>query len=180
MAPRDDISEIAVFGIGHNGGPPLDPGVHWRTFCWKKAHKKAWKTPAPRDRARAVGPEPKSSHDLPRVHLHTARTRAYTCRNEPRGHEWPARHAAGAAANFAVPAKAGPHFSTSSEADGRIGFRRDDKFNNSIRYPELVPGSTSLPSWTARVRLRDFALQTSGTGLLSPWRGLGDEIPIDQ
>lgn len=34
-------------GIGHNGGPPLDdedPG-NWRLFVWRKAHKKAWKTP---------------------------------------------------------------------------------------------------------------------------------------
>jgi hypothetical protein len=52
MAPRDDVAEILPFGIGHNGGPPLDPGVHWRAFCWKKAHKKAWKTP-PREIALA-------------------------------------------------------------------------------------------------------------------------------
>ena len=32
-------------GIGHNGGPPLDPNESWRLFVWKKAHKKAWKTP---------------------------------------------------------------------------------------------------------------------------------------
>ncbi len=35
-------------GIGHNGGPPLDPpdpGASWRHYCWKKAHKRAWKTP---------------------------------------------------------------------------------------------------------------------------------------
>jgi hypothetical protein len=37
--------------IGHNGGPPLDPeppedtGMSWRSYCWRKAHKKAWKTP---------------------------------------------------------------------------------------------------------------------------------------
>lgn len=43
---------IATFGIGHNGGPLLDPGVHWRAFCWKKAHKNAWKTP-PREIALA-------------------------------------------------------------------------------------------------------------------------------
>ena len=52
--------------IGHNGGPPLeleeDPGtVSWRLFAWKKAHKRAWKTP-PREvalrrleRAEALG-----------------------------------------------------------------------------------------------------------------------------
>ncbi len=35
-------------GIGHNGGPPLDPpdpDASWRHYCWKKAHRKAWKTP---------------------------------------------------------------------------------------------------------------------------------------
>jgi hypothetical protein len=32
--------------IGHNGGPPLDPGAaSWRSFCWRRAHKRAWKTP---------------------------------------------------------------------------------------------------------------------------------------
>ena len=36
---------------GHNGGPPLDlnppsdPNASWRLFCWRKAHKAAWKTP---------------------------------------------------------------------------------------------------------------------------------------
>lgn len=47
--------------IGHNRGPPLDPGADWRKFCWSKAHTRAWKTP-PREivlarltRARALG-----------------------------------------------------------------------------------------------------------------------------
>ncbi len=38
--------------IGHNGGPPLedpppeDPGaVSWRSWAWRRAHKRAWKTP---------------------------------------------------------------------------------------------------------------------------------------
>lgn len=36
--------------LGHNGGPPMaveepDRHVSWRRFCWRKAHKKAWKTP---------------------------------------------------------------------------------------------------------------------------------------
>jgi hypothetical protein len=52
MAPDDGSAAIASFGIGHNGGPPLDPGLHWRAFCWKKAHAKAWKTP-PREIALA-------------------------------------------------------------------------------------------------------------------------------
>jgi hypothetical protein len=31
-----DGSSIApLFGVGHNGGPPLDPGASWRHFCWK-------------------------------------------------------------------------------------------------------------------------------------------------
>ena len=41
-------------GTGHNGGPPIedppDEGEVWRLFCWRKAHKKAWKTP-PREMA---------------------------------------------------------------------------------------------------------------------------------
>jgi hypothetical protein len=32
-------------GIGHNRGPPLDEGAAWRAFCWKKAHRAAWRTP---------------------------------------------------------------------------------------------------------------------------------------
>jgi len=35
--------------IGHNGGPPLeeevDPAASWRGYCWRRAHKRAWKTP---------------------------------------------------------------------------------------------------------------------------------------
>jgi hypothetical protein len=35
--------------IGHNGGPPLedepDPAASWRGYCWKRAHRRAWKTP---------------------------------------------------------------------------------------------------------------------------------------
>jgi hypothetical protein len=46
MAAREDNAFIAAFGIGHNGGPPLDAGAGWRHFCWKKAHSRAWKTPA--------------------------------------------------------------------------------------------------------------------------------------
>lgn len=42
--------------LGHNGGPPLapdppvaDPGtISWRSYCWRKAHKAAWKT-SPRE-----------------------------------------------------------------------------------------------------------------------------------
>jgi hypothetical protein len=53
-------------GIGHNAGPPLDPDedpgvLSWRHWCWKRAHKRAWKTP-PREialrrlaRAEALG-----------------------------------------------------------------------------------------------------------------------------
>jgi hypothetical protein len=48
-------------GIGHNRGPLLDPEKGWRLYCWKKAHKAAWKTPpreialARLERARALG-----------------------------------------------------------------------------------------------------------------------------
>jgi hypothetical protein len=50
--------------IGHNGGPlctPDDPNESWRNYCWRRAHKAAWKTP-PREialrrleRAEALG-----------------------------------------------------------------------------------------------------------------------------
>jgi hypothetical protein len=51
--------------LGHNGGPPLEPDdpaeAGWRAFCWRKAHRAAWKTP-PREialrrleRAEALG-----------------------------------------------------------------------------------------------------------------------------
>jgi hypothetical protein len=52
MPPSFDADSAAYFVIGHNGGPPLDPGVSWRRFCWKKAHGRAWKTP-PREIALA-------------------------------------------------------------------------------------------------------------------------------
>jgi hypothetical protein len=35
-------------GPGDNDGPPLDPDTpedSWRLFCWRKAHRRAWKTP---------------------------------------------------------------------------------------------------------------------------------------
>ena len=36
-------------GIGHNGGPRLDDGMDGdgRLFLWRRAHRKAWKTPPP-------------------------------------------------------------------------------------------------------------------------------------
>lgn len=50
--------------FGHNGGPPLDDdpaGEGWRGWCWRRAHRRAWKTP-PREialrrlaRAEALG-----------------------------------------------------------------------------------------------------------------------------
>jgi hypothetical protein len=52
MAPLDNSAASVSFGIGHNGGPPLDSGAGWRMFCWKKAHARAWKTP-PREIALA-------------------------------------------------------------------------------------------------------------------------------
>jgi hypothetical protein len=51
-------------GLGHNGGPllePDDPNEGWRSYCWRRAHKKAWKTPPPEialrrlERAEALG-----------------------------------------------------------------------------------------------------------------------------
>ena len=44
---------LPVFGIGHNGGPPLDddepPGkLLFVRHCWKQAHAEVWRNP-PRD-----------------------------------------------------------------------------------------------------------------------------------
>ncbi|HXP06603.1 MAG TPA: hypothetical protein VN808_20990 [Stellaceae bacterium] len=48
-----DGSSIApLVGMGHNQGPPLELGISWGHFCWKKAHAAAWKTP-PREIALA-------------------------------------------------------------------------------------------------------------------------------
>src|SRR5690348_8328066 len=61
--PLDDVKSWPAASIGHNGGPPLDdPRVgDWNYFCWRRAYKKAWKTP-PREialrrlaRAEALG-----------------------------------------------------------------------------------------------------------------------------
>jgi len=33
-------------GIGHNQGPPLEQlGIGWSGYCWRRAHRRAWKTP---------------------------------------------------------------------------------------------------------------------------------------
>jgi len=40
--------QTSVAPIGHNGGPllePDDPNESWRRYCWRRAHKAAWKTP---------------------------------------------------------------------------------------------------------------------------------------
>jgi hypothetical protein len=61
--PRYKPAPAAVATLGHNGGPPLDdpPRGDFNYFCWRLAHKKAWKTP-PREialrrlaRAEALG-----------------------------------------------------------------------------------------------------------------------------
>jgi hypothetical protein len=62
-------------GPGDNGGPPLDPDTpedpdaSWRLFCWRKAHRAAWKTP-PREialrrlqRAEQLGMTYRENHD---------------------------------------------------------------------------------------------------------------------
>jgi len=47
--PRDDALPCPL--LGHNGGPPLDPEAppdpngSWRQYCWRRAHRRAWKTP---------------------------------------------------------------------------------------------------------------------------------------
>jgi hypothetical protein len=45
MARANGSTGSVPIGLGHNGGPPLDPEAGWRHFCWKKAHARAWKTP---------------------------------------------------------------------------------------------------------------------------------------
>jgi hypothetical protein len=67
--PSDDASHgpeaPTVAAIGHNGGPPLDEPprapLDWNSYCWRRAHARAWKTP-PREialrrlrRAEAIG-----------------------------------------------------------------------------------------------------------------------------
>jgi hypothetical protein len=47
-----DSRSLSTFSLGHNGGPPLEPGTSWRRYCWKKAQAAAWKTP-PREIALA-------------------------------------------------------------------------------------------------------------------------------
>jgi hypothetical protein len=35
---------------GHNGGPPIedeDDPAGWRAWCWRRARRRAWKTPPP-------------------------------------------------------------------------------------------------------------------------------------
>lgn len=51
-AAAEAFQIVPSAGIGHNGGPPLDPEAGWRSFCWRRAHAKAWKTP-PREIALA-------------------------------------------------------------------------------------------------------------------------------
>lgn len=57
--------DAARAAIGHNGGPPLaddDAATRsWTSWCWRRAHRRAWKTP-PREialsrlaRAEALG-----------------------------------------------------------------------------------------------------------------------------
>lgn len=47
--PLQELIDLPLRGIGDNGGPPLDPDIDpnesWRHWCWKRAHKRAWKTP---------------------------------------------------------------------------------------------------------------------------------------
>lgn len=67
--PLDDTSRksapSAAPSIGHNGGPPLEEPprapLDWNYYCWRRAHRRAWKTP-PREialrrlrRAEAIG-----------------------------------------------------------------------------------------------------------------------------
>ena len=49
-APLPLARNVHGVTIGHNGGPPIEPeedpgALSWRSWCWKRAHKRAWKTP---------------------------------------------------------------------------------------------------------------------------------------
>lgn len=57
------MEEARRRSIGDNGGPPLedDSQASWRLWCWRRARRRAWKTP-PREialrrlsRAEALG-----------------------------------------------------------------------------------------------------------------------------
>ena len=39
------LASVVPIGIGHNNGPPM--ATRWGLHCWKRAHAKAWETPAP-------------------------------------------------------------------------------------------------------------------------------------
>lgn len=72
MAPDDGHAAFVPPGLGHNRGPPLEAGAGWSLFCWRKAHRAAWKTP-PREialsrlaRAEALG---MSYHDYTAIIL---------------------------------------------------------------------------------------------------------------
>ena len=46
--PLDDTSRAKPAnppGIGHNNGPPMDAMPDWRLTCWRKAYRRAWKSP---------------------------------------------------------------------------------------------------------------------------------------
>jgi len=48
---RDGPAPVQRGGIGDNGGPPLDdvPDADggWGGWVWRRAHRRAWKTPPP-------------------------------------------------------------------------------------------------------------------------------------
>ena len=44
----DALLETPAPSIGHNGGPPLEEPPRpsdWNHYCWKLAHRRAWKNP---------------------------------------------------------------------------------------------------------------------------------------
>ena len=45
--PEAGPPEAGDSGIGHNGGPPLEPpaDLSWNAWNWRRASRKAWKTP---------------------------------------------------------------------------------------------------------------------------------------
>src|ERR1700730_12460925 len=83
MLHDNGATAFSSANIGHNGGPPLDPGADWRAFCWRKAHARAWRTPPREICACPPEPSPGSRHDLPRIHLSAVGSRDPSLREAP-------------------------------------------------------------------------------------------------
>ena len=46
MLRTDDIRDAeSPASVGHNNGPPLEPPRGFVYYCWKRAHRAAWRNP---------------------------------------------------------------------------------------------------------------------------------------